>query len=654
MPRLAPPTPIEDYAVLGDTHSVALVSLRGSVDWLCLPRLDSATCFAALLGTPEHGRWLLTAVADDDETAAGGDAPDDRVTVTRRYLGDSFVLETTYTTPTGTARVVEAMPLVERRSDLVRQVEGLTGTVTFVHEWVVRFGYGKHRPWVRRDTDPDGATVIRAVSGPDSLTLHGGRLPRAADGRHADRFTVTAGERATFALTWTPSWEPVPPAIDVDDAFARTEILWATWSRASTYDGDHEEEVRRSLLVLRLLTQDPTGGIAAAATTSLPEEPGGSRNWDYRFSWLRDAALTLEALLEVGYREEAEGWRQWLLRAAAGEPDELQIMYRLDGSRELPERILDHLPGYGGATPVRIGNAAVDQHQNDVLGEVMLALDLARREGLAETPGSWSLQRHLVENMIDRWRTPDHGIWEIRGPLRHFTHSKVMCWAALDCAVRAVEVEGLDGPVERWRAVRDEIREDVLAHGYDAELGSFVQYYGAKHTDAALLQLVQIGFLPPDDPRLVGTVARVRAELADGPWVHRYRTSTGVDGLPGGEHPFLACCFWLVDALARTGDVATAGAFMARLCAATNDVGLLAEEYDPVARTFAGNMPQAFSHLTLVRAAHALDVAREAAAPVGAHVRTRAPGDHGRAPTPALGHQPDQDGYRPPTTQEFS
>ncbi|MHB1289634.1 glycoside hydrolase family 15 protein, partial [Georgenia sp.] len=434
-------TPIEDYAALGDTRSVALVSRHGSVDWLCLPRLDSPACFAALLGTPEHGRWLLTAVADEEPDDAARAGTDERVEVSRRYLGDSFVLETTYTTPTGTARVVEAMPLADRRSDLVRRVEGLTGTVTFVHEWVVRFGYGKHRPWIHRDTDPDGTEVIRAVAGPDSLTLHGDRLPRAADGRHADRFTVAPGERVCLTLTWSPSWEPVPAPVDADEAFARTEILWADWAGASTYDGEYRDHVLRSLLALRLLTQDPMGGIAAAATTSLPEEPGGSRNWDYRFSWLRDAALTLEALLEVGYRGEAEGWRQWLLRAAAGEPDQLQIMYRLDGARELPERILDHLPGYGGAAPVRIGNAAVDQHQNDVLGEVMLALDLARREGLAETPSSWSLQRHLVENMIGTWRTPDHGIWEVRGPLRHFTHSKVMCWAALDCAVRAVETE---------------------------------------------------------------------------------------------------------------------------------------------------------------------------------------------------------------------
>ncbi|WP_127129148.1 glycoside hydrolase family 15 protein [Georgenia sp. SYP-B2076] len=605
------PERIEDYAVLGDSHSVAVVSRRGSVDWLCLPWLDSEAFFAALLGTPENGRWLLTAVAEDGE-----------VTAERRYVGDSFVLETTYTTPTGRARVIETMPLEDQRADLIRRVEGLSGRVTFVHEWMVRFSYGKTKPWIHRDIDPDGVRVIRAIAGPDSLTLHGDRLPRAADGRHQDVFEVAAGERVDHVLTWTSSWDPIPVLPDVDAELARTETLWAGWSRANTYDGPYREEVTRSLLVLRLLTQEPTGGIAAAATTSLPEEIGGERNWDYRYSWLRDAALTLEALVDLGFRGEAEKWRQWLLRAAAGEPEKLQIMYRLDGSRELPERQLDHLPGFAGSVPVRVGNAAVNQHQNDVLGEVMLALDLARRAGLHKSRHSWALQRHLVDNMLRHWRLPDHGIWEVRGPRRHFTHSKVMCWAALDCAVRGVEEHGLDGPAEAWRAAREEIRADVLANGFDPALNSFVQHYGAKHTDASLLQLVQVGFLPPDDPRILGTVARVRAELADGPWVRRYLTSTGVDGLSGGEHPFLACCFWLVDALARTGDTAAARRNMDELVAVTNDVGLLAEEYDPVNRRFTGNFPQAFSHLALVRAAHSLSVAESAPVPVGAAAPT--------------------------------
>ncbi|MPV37916.1 glycoside hydrolase family 15 protein [Georgenia subflava] len=513
------------------------------------------------------------------------------------------------------------MPVADGRSDLIRRVEGLTGTVTFEHEWVVRFGYGKTRPWVHRDTDPDGAEVIRAVAGPDAITLAGDRLPKGVEGRHQDGFEVTGGETVELVMTWSKSWEGIPTRPDVEKALRHTETVWGDWARANSYDGDYCEQVVRSLLVLRLLTQEPTGGIAAAATTSLPEEIGGERNWDYRFSWLRDAALTLEAMLEVGFREEAEEWRAWLLRAVAGDPENLQIMYRLDGSRELPERELAHLTGYAGSTPVRVGNGAVDQHQNDVLGEVMLALDLARRSGLAADGDSWALQRVLVENMIDKWRLPDHGIWEIRGPLRHFTHSKVMCWAALDCAVRAVEEEGCDGPVERWREVREEVKADVLEHGYDEELGSFVQYYGSKTTDASLLQLVQVGFLPPEDQRLHGTVRRVREELADGPWVHRYLTASGVDGLAGDEHPFLACCFWLVDALARIGDVTTAKQHMDQLVAVMNDVGLLSEEYDPHGERFTGNFPQAFSHLTLVRAAHALHAAEKSAEPLGAQAR---------------------------------
>ncbi|MEE6294827.1 glycoside hydrolase family 15 protein [Georgenia wangjunii] len=616
------PALIEDYAVLGDAHTVALVSREGSMDWLCFPGLDSEAFFAALLGTPDHGRWLLTATGED-------------VQVERRYVGDSFELETTYTTPTGTARVVEAMPTANGRHDVVRRVVGVEGTVSFAHDWVVRWDYGQTKPWIYRAADTDGEEVLRAISGPDALTLHAHRLPRATGGRHQDRFDVAAGETFDFVLTWTPSWEPIPGWLDVDAALAATRERWASWAQANTYDGPYRDAVVRSLLVLRLLTQETTGGIAAAATTSLPEEMGGERNWDYRYCWLRDAALTLEALLELGYRGEAEKWRAWLLRAVAGEPDKVQIMYRLDGSRDLPELEVDGLPGYEGSRPVRIGNGAVDQDQNDVLGEVMLALDLARRSGLAESRQAWNLQRRLVEGMLEHWREPDHGIWEVRGPKRHFVHSKVMCWAVLDCAIRAVEDEGLDGPVELWREVREEIHAEVLEKGYDPELGSFVQYYGADHTDASLLQLVQVGFLPPDDERLHGTVERIRAELADGPWVLRYRTETGVDGLAGDEHPFLACCFWLVDALARTGQVAEATTHMEQLLAVVNDVGLLSEEYDQHARRFTGNYPQAFSHLTLVRAAHSLQSAASGERPLGAHVEPgkAAPGDDVHAPS---------------------
>lgn len=622
------PARIEDYAVLGDAEAAALVSRWGSIDWLCLPSLDSDAFFAALLGDADNGRWLLTAVDDD-----GGH---DHVTVERRYVGDSFELETTYTTPTGRARVVEAMPTGNGQHDIVRRVEGLSGTVTFVHDWVVRWGYGRTRPWVYRATGAAGEQVLRAISGPNALTLHASRLPRAQEDRHVDRFPVAAGERLDFVLTWTQSWAGLPAPLDVSSALESTRHRWAAWARANTYRGPHREAVVRSLLVLRLLTSERTGGIAAAVTTSLPEHIGGERNWDYRYCWLRDAALTLEALLELGYRREAELWRAWLLRAVAGDPENLQIMYRLDGGRDLPEVVLDHLPGYEASRPVRVGNGAVDQHQNDVLGEVMLALDLARRSGLEESTQAWNLQKRLVAGMLERWRDPDHGIWEVRGPKRHFVHSKVMCWAVLDCAVRAVEEHGLDGPVDRWRAVREEIHAEVLARGFDPELGSFVQYYGARHTDAALLQLVQVGFLPPEDPRIRGTVARVREELAEGPWVHRYRTDTGVDGLRGDEHPFLACCFWLVDALARTGDVDLAQRHLSALLAVVNDVGLLSEEYDPHAGRFTGNYPQAFSHLTLVRAAAAVHEVGTGRG-TGAHLALEPAGADGTAaPGPAF------------------
>jgi GH15 family glucan-1,4-alpha-glucosidase len=604
-----PPIPIEDYAALGDGQTAALVSLHGSVDWLCLPRFDSPACFAALLGGPEHGRWLLTVP--------------DATQVTRRYDGDSFVLLTTYVSPSGTAVVREAMPLGDGRADLVRRLEVLTGTVTVEHEWIVRFGYGAIQPWVRRVTDPDGHVAIRAIAGPDSLVLRGDRLPKASGHRHRDVFDLTAGQSVEFATTWTPSWAPVPVQLSIPDRLEATRARWGEWARSCRYHGSYRESVLRSLLVLRLLTDADTGGIVAAATTSLPEDLGGERNWDYRYCWLRDAALTLEALLEYGYNDAAADWRAWLLRAVAGRPQDLQIMYGADGRRDLPERELGHLPGYAGSRPVRIGNGAVSQLQNDVLGEVMCALHLARHAGLLDTRDTWALQRRLVEHLETRWREPDHGIWEVRGARRHFTHSKVMAWAALDRAVHAVEEHGLTGPVERWRAVRAEIHADVLAHGYDAVRGTFVQYYGATHTDAALLQMVQVGFLPADDPRFLGTLAAIRAELeTDVGLVRRYRTDLTDDGLPGGEHPFLACSFWLADAVARTGDQAEAGRLLDRLTALANDVGLLSEEYDAAGGRLVGNFPQALSHLALVRAVYSHDCAVRRAARTGGSDRS--------------------------------
>jgi GH15 family glucan-1,4-alpha-glucosidase len=590
-----PPTPIGDYAVLGDGRTAALVSRAGSVDWLCAPRFDSPACFAALLGGPEHGRWLLTVPG--------------ATRVTRRYLGDSFVLETTFESPTGTAVLLDAMPLGDGRCDVVRRITATEGTVRVRHEWVVRFGYGKVEPWVHRVTDPDGAEVIQAVAGPDSLVLRGDRLPRPR-GRgehraHVDEFSLTEGGTVEVSSTWAPSWSPLPHAPRLEHRIEATEHRWGRWAQSCRYTGTYRDAVVRSLLVLRLLSDSETGGIVAAVTTSLPEDFGGERNWDYRYCWLRDAAMTLEALLEHGYREEAQAWRQWLLRAVAGDPADVQIMYAVDGSRDLPERTLDHLPGYAGSRPVRVGNAAVGQVQNDVLGEVMCALHLARSAGVTESTDSWSLQVHLVDHLCRTWRQPDSGIWEVRGEARHFTHSKVMAWAALDRAVRAVEEHGLPGPVDRWRQERDAVHADVLAHGWDAGRGTFVQYYGAAHTDASLLQLVQVGFLPPRDPRLTGTVAAVRAELEIAPGLlHRYRPERTDDGLRGGEHPFLACSGWLADALARQGDVPGAAAVLDVLTGLMTDVGLLAEEHDPASGRMAGNLPQALSHLALVRAVH--------------------------------------------------
>ena len=581
-------TRIEDYAVLGDLGTAALVGIDGSIDWLCLPRFDSPACFAALLGTPEHGRWLL--------------APEGEYTVTRRYLEDSFVLETTYTTEEGVVQVVDAMPVGDGRADVVRQVSGLRGSVRMRHEWVVRLDYGKVRPWVHRIVDEHGHPALNAVAGPDMLVLRGSRLPNAADGRHQDVFDVGRGEQLAWSTTWFPSWRPVPHPLDVADRLASTAQSWRTWAAMAGHEGAYHEPFVRSLLVLRVLTHAETGGIVAAVTTSLPEEFGGSRNWDYRFCWLRDAALTLQALVAAGFRDEAQAWQRWLLRAVAGDPQDLQIMYAVDGSRHLPERELAHLPGYEGSLPVRVGNGAVGQRQTDVLGEVMIALEIAREAGLDGDGMAWSLQRTLVDELAEHWDQPDNGIWEVRGERRHFTHSRVMVWAAFDRAVRAVERHGLPGPIERWRRLRDDVHAEVLARGFDDGLGSFVQYFGAQHTDAALLVIPMCGFLPYDDPRVVGTVAAIERELMHDGLLLRYRTEGGVDGLPPGEHPFLACSFWLAHVYAESGRLDEAATLLDRLVALGGPLGLLAEEYDPVGRRMAGNFPQALSHLALVSA----------------------------------------------------
>jgi GH15 family glucan-1,4-alpha-glucosidase len=580
--------PIEAYAVIGDCRTAALVGTDGSIDWLGLPRFDSPACFAALLGTNEHGHWQI--------------APDLPYTVSRRYLGDSFVLETTFTTADGVVQLVDAMPIGDQRSDVVRLVHGVSGSVRMRHEWVARFAYGKVRPWVHRIVDPHGHPALHAVAGPDMLVLRGSRLPTATDHKHVDVFDIGAGEKMHFSVTWFPSWTPVPQVLEAVARVDQTVARWHVWAAVAEHEGAFAEAYVRSLLVLRVLTHSETGGIVAAATTSLPEQVGGGRNWDYRFCWLRDASLTLTALLAAGFTDEAQEWRQWLVRAVAGDPEDLQIMYGVDGSRELPERVLDHLPGYEGSSPVRVGNAAVDQRQTDVLGELMAALHTARASGLEESDDSWALQRTLVDHLADHWREPDNGIWEIRGEPREFTHSRIMVWAAFDRAVRAVEEHGLAGPVEHWRQVRDAVRAEVLDRGWDEARTTFVQYYGATRTDASLLQIVQVGFLPADDPKVVGTVQAIERELLVDGLLLRYRTEQGVDGLPPGEGPFLACSFWLAEAYARCGRIDDAHTLLMRLCGLANDVGLLSEEHDPVANRMLGNFPQALSHLALVGA----------------------------------------------------
>jgi len=583
--------PIEDYALLGDGHTAALVGRDGSIDWLCLPRFDSAACFAALLGDEMNGRWLI--------------GPDEKVEASRRYVGDTSVLETTYTSATGTVVVTDFMPLNDSRFDLVRRVECKRGSMRMRHVWTVRLDYGDVRPWVHRE-EHHGDEVILATAGPDRLILHGSRLPHAHDGQHIDEFEIRNGQRMDFATVWTPSHHKVPKRLDVDARLAETIQREQAWADAIHYEGPSHDVVIRSLVTLRLLTDTDTGGIVAAPTTSLPEDFGGERNWDYRYCWLRDASLTLQSLLLADRSEEARLWRGWLLRAIAGDPEDMQIMYTIDGGRHLPEHELDHLSGYAGSRPVRVGNGAVDQRQTDVLGEVMCALADARDAGLRETADSWALQCALVENLAENWEQPDNGLWEIRGPLRHFTHSRVMVWAAFDRAVQAVEQHGLDGPVEKWRALRDKVRDEVLAKGFREDRHTFTQHYDTDQVDASLLVLPLVGFVEGDDPRMLGTIEAVEKELMRDGLLLRYRTDSGVDGLSGDENPFLACSFWLVSAYTLAGRRDDAEKLMDRLVGLCNDVGLLSEEYDMANHRMVGNFPQAFSHLALVRAAEVL------------------------------------------------
>ncbi len=582
--------PIEDYALIGDTHTAGLVSREGSIDWLCLPRFDSPACFAALLGDRSNGRWLL---------APSGGVRE----VRRRYQGDTLVLETEYRTDDGVVRVVDCMPPRQWDPDMARVVEGVKGRVRMRMELTIRFDYGSIVPWVRH---VDGA--LHAVAGPDSVWL---RTPVPVWGENwatlAD-FTVAEGERAPFMLTWHASHRPAPRRIDPVRALGDTEAWWGEWASGIDYQGGWQDAVIRSLLTLKALTYAPTGGVVAAPTTSLPEQLGGIRNWDYRYCWLRDSTFTLSALMLAGLADEAKAWREWLLRAVAGQPQQMQILYGVAGERRITEQELDWLGGYQGSRPVRIGNAAVNQFQLDVYGEVMDTMHLGRHIGLESDEAAWDFQQALLEHLESNWRRPDEGIWEIRGPRRHFTHSKVMAWVALDRAIKAVELMGHDGPVDRWRAVRRELHDEVCREGYDSGRDSFVQFYGADHLDASLLQIPLVGFLPADDPRVKGTVAAIQRELMADGLVHRYppEGSESVDGLPPGEGTFLACTFWLADNLALMGRRDEALAIFERLLTLRNDVGLLAEEYDPASRRQLGNFPQAFSHVALVNTANYL------------------------------------------------
>jgi GH15 family glucan-1,4-alpha-glucosidase len=591
--------PIEDYAMIGDRHTAALIGSNGSIDWLCLPRFDSGACFAALLGDEDNGHWQLCPVGDYE--------------VSRAYVEDSAALQTTFTTPTGVVTLLDVMPTGDDRIDVVRRVTGVKGTVRIRHEWVVRFEYGTANPWIRRRHEETDEPVITAVVGPDKLVLRGPRLPKPSDFRHVDEFDVREGQVLTWSTTWLPSHFRTPSAHRyLVDETIHEEVEWVAGLDLSSVP--HADVVRRSLLTLHLMTHHETGGIVAAPTTSLPEDFGGERNWDYRYCWLRDAALTISSLIEAGATDEARFWRDWLLRAVAGDPADLQIMYAVDGSRRLPELTLDGLAGYAGSRPVRIGNGAVDQRQTDVVGEVMLALEAARESSLGQTDDAWNLQRVLVDHLADTWQDRDNGLWEIRGPRQHFTHSRVMVWVAFDRAVKAVERHGLEGDVDRWRRFRDQVRAEVMQHGYDSERDTFTQHYDTREVDASLLMLPLVGFVDGDDPRMLGTIAAVEKDLMRDGLPLRYRTTTGVDGLSGDEHPFLACSFWLVSAYAGAGRHDDAHALFDRLCGMANDVGLLSEEYDPLEKRMVGNFPQAFSHLTLVQAAFRLRATEQQAA----------------------------------------
>ncbi|MFJ8045644.1 glycoside hydrolase family 15 protein [Kitasatospora sp. NPDC096147] len=640
---------IEDYALIGDMQTAALVSRDGAVDWLCLPRFDSPAVFAGLLGTDEHGFWRIgpaepvtapdadtpaarAALTDTGDlripppTAAAPAVPADR----RHYRGDSLILEQEWDAQGGTVRVTDFMPPrplagLDAVPQMIRIVEGVSGRVRMRSALRMRFSYGRVVPWVHRVEQPDGGHRTVAVAGPDSVWLDGEAETYGRDLTTYADFTVAEGERIAFALTWQASHLPAPAAPDAEAALADTVEFWRDWVSHCTYQGPYREPVVRSLITLKALTYAPTGGIVAAPTTSLPEDIGGERNWDYRYTWLRDAAITLSSLLRTGYREEARAWREWLLRAVAGDPENLQIMYGIAGERELKEFELDWLPGYEGSQPVRVGNGAANQLQLDVYGEVVEALHLAHMTGLTRNDHAHLLQLKLITYLEQHWREPDEGIWEVRGPRRHFVHSKVMAWVAVDRTIKLIEQTPAEGPLERWKALRDEIHRDVCEKGYDPERNTFTQYYGGKELDASLLLIPQVGFLPPDDKRVIGTIEAIQRELSteDG-FVLRYPThddqGNNVDGLSGHEGAFLACSFWLADDLAMIGRVQEARELFDKLLSLRNDLGLLAEEWDSRAQRQVGNFPQAFSHVPLI------DTALRLTASAGAYLSAQPDG----------------------------
>jgi GH15 family glucan-1,4-alpha-glucosidase len=578
---------IEDYALLGDLQTAALVSTAGSIDWLCLPKFDSPACFAALLDSPDAGHWTVA-------PASGG------VCTTRRYVQDTLVLETEWRSQTGTVRVIDFMPPRGHAPDVVRIVVGVHGSMTMRSELRLRFDYGRVVPWVRHHGDR-----MEAIAGPDRVRL---RTPAPTEGHELSTvsdFTVSAGDRVPFVLTWNPSHEPPPREVNAENALRDTLTFWTEWSASGNpVHGPYRKAITRSLLTLKALTYHPTGGIVAAVTTSLPEQIGGPRNWDYRYCWLRDSTYTLQALICAGYLTEAKAWREWLLRAVAGDPADLQIMYALDGTRRLPEAELPWLAGYEGSKPVRTGNAASDQLQLDVWGETLDGLALARNSGMAAHDDAWDLQVALMNHLEGTWDQPDNGLWEMRGARRHFTHSKVMAWVAADRMAAAVRTHpDLHGPADRWEMLKDTIHSDVLAHGFDTPRNTFTQSYDAPGLDASLLMIPRVGFLPPTDPRVLGTIAAIQQELTEDGFVKRYDTTDSDDGLTGGEGLFLACSFWLVDALHLAGQQPQATQLFERLLDLRNDVGLLSEEWDPTARRQLGNTPQAFSHFPLVTSA---------------------------------------------------